>query len=59
MKIAICGSMSLSKEMLEAKSELENLGHEVLVPVHSEKYAELGSSDNESGESAKIKLNKI
>jgi len=56
MKIAICGSMSLSKEMLEAKSELENLGHEVLVPVHSEKYAELGSSDNESGESAKNKI---
>jgi hypothetical protein len=32
MKIMICGSMSFSKEMLEAKKKLEGLGHSVKVP---------------------------
>ncbi len=31
MRIAICGSMSFSKEMLEAKEQLQKLGHDVIV----------------------------
>jgi len=33
MKIAICGSMSFAKEMLEASRLLETLGHESVLPV--------------------------
>ncbi len=32
MKITICGSMHFAREMLEAKQELEKLGHEAFVP---------------------------
>ncbi|MFO8016846.1 MAG: hypothetical protein R6U32_07125 [Candidatus Woesearchaeota archaeon] len=32
MKIMICGSMHFARDMLEAKQELENLGHEAMVP---------------------------
>jgi hypothetical protein len=32
MKIAICGSMYFSKEMLDTKSRLEKMGHIVSVP---------------------------
>ena len=56
MKIAICGSMQLSKKMIEIKNDLEKMGHKVLVPLHAEKYAEFGMSDNEIGESAKRKI---
>lgn len=56
MKIAICGSMNLSSEMLKAKNDLEKMGHVVLVPVHVEKYAELGISDNETNDSVKNKI---
>lgn len=33
MKIAICGSMSFAKEMLQAESELKRIGHEPVVPL--------------------------
>ena len=32
MKITLCGSMHFSKEMLEAKAKLEEMGHCVLIP---------------------------
>jgi len=32
MKLMICGSMFFSKEMLQTKNILEELGHEVMVP---------------------------
>ena len=32
MKLMICGSMYFSKEMLQAKNVLEELGHEVMLP---------------------------
>jgi hypothetical protein len=32
MRIAICGSMSFSREMLEAKKTLEDSGHEATIP---------------------------
>jgi hypothetical protein len=40
MKIAICASMTFAKEMLMAEKELKSLGHEVVVPLHADKYAE-------------------
>ena len=39
MKIAICGSMSFAKEMLEVQVSLEELGHTAIAPVDAEKYA--------------------
>ena len=38
MKITICGSMYFAKEMIDIKSKLEKLGHEVLLPDDSEKF---------------------
>jgi len=40
MKIAICGSMAFAREMLETKKALEQLGHEVIVPINADKYAD-------------------
>lgn len=39
MKIVICGSMSASKEMMDAKAVLEGMGHSVVVPKNTELYA--------------------
>ncbi len=39
MKIAICGSMSLAKEMVAVKKELEIIGHKVVIPENTERYA--------------------
>jgi hypothetical protein len=39
MKIVICGSMSASKEMMQAKTVLEGMGHSVVVPKNTERYA--------------------
>lgn len=36
MKITICGSMHFAKEMLEIKNELEQIGHEVIIPIDTE-----------------------
>lgn len=47
MKIAICGSMKFGKEMLQLKQELENKGHQVIVPANTESYAD-GSIDVEN-----------
>ena len=33
MKITICGSMAFAKEMLATQKQLEELGHEVLIPL--------------------------
>lgn len=35
MKITICGSMVFAKEMLQAKAQLEKLGHTAYVPEPS------------------------
>jgi len=32
MKITICGSMSFAKQMLDAKTKLEEMGHSVQIP---------------------------
>lgn len=39
MKIAICGSMKFGKEMLQFKNELENYGHQIIIPENTENYA--------------------
>ena len=40
MKIMICGSMTFSKEMMEAKKSLEKMGHSVSVPCNIELHLE-------------------
>ena len=39
MKIVICGSMAFSKEIIEAKENLEKLGNSCVVPAGVENYA--------------------
>jgi predicted RNA-binding protein with PUA domain len=56
MKIVICGSMIFSKKMLEIKCMLEKSGHIIVVPEDTEKYAEIGYSDKETGESVANKI---
>jgi predicted RNA-binding protein with PUA domain len=57
MKIAICGSMKLCKKMIEIKSELEKLGNTVILPRHTEEYADLNTFDHIHNESVKNKIN--
>ncbi|MDD5221351.1 MAG: hypothetical protein PHV47_02000 [Candidatus Pacebacteria bacterium] len=38
MKIALCGSMLFSKEMMEIKTKLESFKHVVVLPKDIEKY---------------------
>lgn len=39
MRIAICGSLSFAREMLEIKNKLEAQKHKVVIPKNTEKYA--------------------
>jgi hypothetical protein len=39
MKIALCGSMSVAKDMLDIKQYLEKKKHSVVVPVNIDSYA--------------------
>ncbi len=57
MKITICGSMRLSKKMLQLKEQLTELGHFVVIPKHTEEYATLNTSDHMHNESVKNKIN--
>jgi len=57
MKIVICGSMKLSGKMLEVRNELVKFGHEVILPRHTEEYAEMNTSDHVHNESVKNKIN--
>lgn len=41
MKIVVCGSMTASKEMVEAEKELVAMGHEVVLPRFTHKYASM------------------
>lgn len=56
MKIIICGSMTASKEMVEAKKKLVTLGHEVVLPEFTEEYSEMDTQDEIHRESAKNKV---
>jgi hypothetical protein len=57
MKIVICGSMKLSKKMIDVKNKLEILGHELILPRHTEEYAAMNTSDHIHSESVKNKIN--
>jgi len=56
MKIVICGSMKLSKRMIGVRDELKNFNHEIILPRHTEEYAEMNTSDNIHNESVKNKI---
>lgn len=56
MKIVICGSMSASKQMIEAEKFFKNKGYEVVVPRNTDLYA-AGKLQTESNcESTKNKI---
>ena len=40
MKIAICGSMAFSNEMVETAGTLEDSGHKIIIPRNADKYAD-------------------
>lgn len=40
MKITICGSMAFSKQMIDAKNQLEKMGHVCFIPEGAYDYAE-------------------
>ncbi len=56
MKIAICGSMTFSPEMLEVGKRLRKLGHEVTLPDFTEHYATLETRDSMHVESTHNKV---
>ena len=56
MKIVICGSMKLAKEMISVKNELEKKGYDVDVPLFTEEYARMVSLNDVHKESAKNKI---
>ena len=56
MKIAVCGSMVFSPEMVEVGKRLEKLGHKVTLPEFTEHYATLDSRDSIHTESAHNKI---
>lgn len=56
MKIAICGSMTFSPEMVRVGEELRELGHEITLPDFTEHYATLDSRDDMHVESAQNKV---
>ena len=56
MKIVICGSMTASREMIEAEIKLKELGHEVIVPDFTRDYATMDTIDKIHTESARNKV---
>lgn len=56
MKIAICGSMTFSPEMVEVGKRLKELGHEITLPKFSEHYSTLDSREDMHIESASNKI---
>jgi len=57
MKIVICGSMKLCRKMLEVRDALLKFNHEVILPMHTEEYVEMNTSDHIHNESVKNKIN--
>lgn len=57
MKIVICGSMKLSRRMIEVRDKLKEFGYEIILPRHTEEYAEMNTSDHVHNESVKNKIN--
>jgi len=57
MKISICGSMTVAKEMLEVGEKLVNLGHKVILPAFTEDYSKLKTDEERHNESYQNKIN--
>ena len=55
-KIAICGSMSACKQMVEVEKDLVALGHKVVLPKNTKKYANGELKGEGSHESTKNKI---
>lgn len=49
--------MSFAKEMMEIKSQLEGVGHEIILPRNTESYADELLSEESRKESAENKIN--
>lgn len=49
--------MKVSVKMLEVGDELQKFGHEVVLPRHTQEYAEMKTSDHIHNESIKNKIN--
>ena len=47
MRIVVCGSMSLSKKMVEVEAELKKSGHAVILPDGAREYAVSGTTESE------------
>jgi len=56
MKIAICGSMIFSKEMVEIADKLEQKNHEIILPRNAEKRAKNDLTNETSHESIRNKV---
>ncbi len=56
MKIVICGSMSAAKQMQNMKQKLEEKGHSVITPEHSELHATGAFGPETSGEATERKI---
>ena len=56
MKIIVCGSMTTSNEMVEIEKELIKLGHTVVLPEFTHKYASMNSFEEMHSESYKNKI---
>jgi len=56
MKIAICSSVTFSKEVMEIKKQLEKLGHEVEAPHNFHLYADGTFSPETRKESTEKKM---
>ena len=56
MKIAICGSMTHSNNMIEIAKELSNLGHKTILPKFVDNYVKLSSPEEKHNESVKNKI---
>jgi len=48
--------MKVSAKMLEVSDELQKFGHEVVLPRHTQEYAEMKTSDHIHNESVKNKI---
>lgn len=49
--------MKLAQKMIAARDELLKLGHEVILPRHTEEYAQMNTPDHIHNESVKNKIN--
>jgi len=56
MKIAICGSMSSARQMIDAKKELLKNNHEVILPKNTEEYANEVLAEEIAHKSTKNKI---